>query len=544
MRTTWTCAVCVLAAVFPFATASAGLAAQAGDLRFAAGPENGTYSVIGEAIRDALRENAAGEEEAPDWTVDVLTTKGSLENIELLLDGRADLALVQADVFEGQTGPKRRQLVEDATYLFVLLEETLHIVHRTGIVGNTVSLRALADPRVARGNPGSGTRGTLDGLLTRFGYSSNGDEPADGDPAELLNDDVVDAACFVAAMPVAAVDELLGPTNYRLLSLERADIDAITSEFSGIYRAKTIAPDTYPHQDEVVRTVAVTAVLVARRDVPVDRVEALCSALLADVTGSESRLAAVNPALTYGDIEARTGSWTRTTDLVRHEGAIRAERQLSLWLRLRGSIPFQWIKLFATAVLVCCLLATAWFRPLRVRLMVRWSTHMIRLRRLLARAAPLRAPSAVLVMPLRIGSPLRGFLLNSESWKLVRIVCVLLLVWLAGAAFMYVFEADRNASFYSLEESLTSILVYLFSGLEDRAPQTIEGWAVSVLMLGAGIGLAAWLTGQFTAILIDVASRGGKAKLMSSRTRFSSSAGIPAPKTFSTICTTPSAAVR
>jgi Trk K+ transport system NAD-binding subunit len=100
-------------------------------------------------------------------------------------------------------------------------------------------------------------------------------------------------------------------------------------------------------------------------------------------------------------------------------------------------------------------------------------------------------------LPTRLARLLRYLLFNRLIWQILRTLALFIIVWLLGSAVMYLFEREVNPHFSSLRESSLSILVYLFSGLEDRAPVTTGGWVGSVIMLVCNVLIAAYITGQF-----------------------------------------------
>lgn len=142
---------------------------------------------------------------------------------------------------------------------------------------------------------------------------------------------------------------------------------------------------------------------------------------------------------------------------------------------------------------------------LRARAYVHWLqwAAFVGLAVLLLATASLRRPRLALMraaaryVPTRVARLLRYLLFQRLLWQIIRTIALFLLIWLVGSAVMYLFEHEVNASFSNLRVSSLSILVYLFSGLEDRAPLTNGGWIGSVVLLISGLLIAAYITGQF-----------------------------------------------
>lgn len=95
------------------------------------------------------------------------------------------------------------------------------------------------------------------------------------------------------------------------------------------------------------------------------------------------------------------------------------------------------------------------------------------------------------------GAHLAEYLLfHRLLWVFVGVLSLIGVVLLTGSLVMYLVERDANPHFRSLEEASHSTLIYLFSGVEDRTPQTEWGWRVVGLMILAGVGLTAYATGH------------------------------------------------
>ncbi len=82
--------------------------------------------------------------------------------------------------------------------------------------------------------------------------------------------------------------------------------------------------------------------------------------------------------------------------------------------------------------------------------------------------------------------------------EILFLLVVLLFVWVWGSFFLYYIEKFRNINFDNLMESLWSVVVYLFSGLEDRGPLTLSGRILASLVIFLG---SIMVLSTFTAIL-------------------------------------------
>ncbi|MBV8228872.1 MAG: potassium channel protein [Planctomycetaceae bacterium] len=84
----------------------------------------------------------------------------------------------------------------------------------------------------------------------------------------------------------------------------------------------------------------------------------------------------------------------------------------------------------------------------------------------------------------------------------VRIVGAMLAAWLLGSAGIHLAERGNNPAFNTWTESFYSVWVMLFSGL-DTPPGTTAGRLLSMIVLGAGVGLAGLFTGTVASILVE-----------------------------------------
>ena len=153
---------------------------------FASGGQGGAYQAYAERYK--LLFASVGVE------VEVLSTKGSIENLELLRNGDADMALLQGGTAQAIDS-------NDLISLGGLFKEPLWVFVRADVGAETFGdLRTL---RVAIGAEGSGTRMLVQQMQKEFGgnWVESASLPLSGTEAEkaLLAGDV-DAAAFSASV--------------------------------------------------------------------------------------------------------------------------------------------------------------------------------------------------------------------------------------------------------------------------------------------------------------------------------------------------------
>jgi TRAP transporter TAXI family solute receptor len=253
------------------AALSQRLARQQTRLVVAGGPAGGAY----EETIDALAERA----KRAGLTLEPIVTEGSVGNIRLLVDRTAQFALVQNDVarnallgrgrFAGAPQPDLRAIAS-------LFPEAVQLVVRADAGIATVA--DLRGKRVALGPEGSGSRSNALALLEANGLAVDLLAAADAVPVPdalaALGAGKLDAAFVTAHAPAPAIQRLAKSLRIAIVPIgpSKALVDAGLVPF-------TIPARTYPGQDAPVPTVAATALLVARADVPDAQVDALLDLL-------------------------------------------------------------------------------------------------------------------------------------------------------------------------------------------------------------------------------------------------------------------------
>jgi TRAP transporter TAXI family solute receptor len=203
----------------------------------------------------------------------VAASEGSVENALMINRGDARVGVVQSDVaaaavtgvgrFAG-TGPL--QHLRAAASLF---PEPLHVVVRAD--SDIASLQDLAGRRVALGALSSGSRQTAERLLEVAGVDVRGLEEAEAQSPQKALDRLVngeiDAVVEVVSAPWRQLEIAMRAAPLRLVPLDMQSRVQLSQRVPGLFPL-TLAARTYPGQDEPVPTVAATALLVARDDVP------------------------------------------------------------------------------------------------------------------------------------------------------------------------------------------------------------------------------------------------------------------------------------
>ena len=233
----------------------------------ATGPTTGVYYPLGGGIADILTKNIPG------LNATAGTTDGSMANLLLIQQGRADIGLSMADAswdaFKGADKFKDRQVQVRA--LMVLYPNRMHIVTVEGAGINKVA--DLKGKRVSTGAPNSATQIMAYRVLEAYGLNPEKDivrERLDpGKSADAIKDKKLDAFFWVGGLPTPAVTDLGATPGVKLKLIDHADaFDAMVKKYGPLYVKDTIPAKTYPGQEAPTQIVTVWNVLVADAKLP------------------------------------------------------------------------------------------------------------------------------------------------------------------------------------------------------------------------------------------------------------------------------------
>lgn len=244
----------------------------------ATGADGGAYQEFGTRYAELLA--TVGIE------VSLRETAGSAENLQLLeTDSGVDLAFVQSGLAHLTDG-------DNVIALGSLYLEPLWLFVRDGL--DVQGIADLDGARVSAGAVGSGTRTIVLSLLAAHGISAEHVDAAamEGrEPQDLFSDGEVDAVFVVGDPESKRVSSLIRFDGARPVSLDR--VDAYVRRYA--YTSQVVLPAgvvdlaaDLPAED--IHTVALTAMLLARRDLHPALVDVLLVAA-ARIHGQHSLLA-------------------------------------------------------------------------------------------------------------------------------------------------------------------------------------------------------------------------------------------------------------
>ncbi|WP_301103043.1 TAXI family TRAP transporter solute-binding subunit [Propionivibrio sp.] len=153
-------------------------------------------------------------------TLEVRTSAGSLQNLERLKKGEADIAFIQGGVQESRNSDDESELLSLGSVSY----EPVWVFYRSDT--RIDKLHQLSGQRIAVGEEGSGIRGLALQMLEANEIAANSRNllPVAGlNAAEALQQGQIDAAFIVAAQEAPVVQVLLRSPGVRVMSFSQAD---------------------------------------------------------------------------------------------------------------------------------------------------------------------------------------------------------------------------------------------------------------------------------------------------------------------------------
>ncbi len=229
------------------------------------GGEQGEYHAFGRAIAEAVSR-------ATSTQIRAVASGGSMQNIDALAKGTAQLAFIQTDSgFYASTGKRLfNQRYRNFSTVAVLYPEPVQIVTLNPEITHVENLRGKT---VSIGPEGSGTFFNALDVLEAYEMTLDDINPvlgSFGDSVEALKEGKIDAAFIVAGTPTPAVTELAKAGKVYLVSFDDKHIIDLIAKCQ--YYGKCDLPKSTYGTDDDDMTVAVHSVIVARDDVKMEDV--------------------------------------------------------------------------------------------------------------------------------------------------------------------------------------------------------------------------------------------------------------------------------
>ncbi len=247
----------------PQKAAEAPPAAKPQRLSIATGGTGGVYYPYGGGLAKILSANIKGVEATAE------VTAASVDNVKLIKDGKADLALIMADVgYDAVQGAGQFKEVGKVPIrtLAVLYGNYMHVVALDGSGINSIA--DLKGKKVSTGAPGSGTEVKGTRVLEAYGIDAAKDIQRErlgvAESAAALKDRKIDAFFWDGGLPTAAVLDLAATPGIKIKLLSHEDaVKKMVEKYGPSYFPLKIPKGTYPNQDQDVVVAGVANLLIA-----------------------------------------------------------------------------------------------------------------------------------------------------------------------------------------------------------------------------------------------------------------------------------------
>lgn len=223
----------------------------------------GTYFPLGGAFAEIWNQNIDG------INATAQSTGASVANINLLQDGKIEVAIVQNDVamyahdgkimFDGKGYDKLRGLA-------TLYSEPLQIIATDPSIK---SVKDLKGKKIAVGSIGSGVEANARQIIAAAGMDFDKDIDAKflsfSEAAASLKDRQIDAAFLTAGIPTAAIQDLGAQNVVNVVEIDE-ELSKVLKEKYKFFTDFTIPANTYKGQTEDIHTLTVKSMLVVSSD--------------------------------------------------------------------------------------------------------------------------------------------------------------------------------------------------------------------------------------------------------------------------------------
>jgi len=237
-------------------------------ISIATGGTGGVYYPLGGAMASLWTRTV------PNLEASAEVTTASVDNMKLIRDGKADVALTLPDTaFDAYSGKAAFDRPVPVRALMILYTNYYHIVTSEGKGINTVT--DLKGKRVSLGAPGSGTEVIGVRILEAYGLDPAKDILRERlgvkESADALKDGKIDAFFWSGGLPTAAVLDYASSPGAKVKLIPQGDaVPKMVQKYGPIYFVDTIPKGTYPGQTTDVEVVGATNLLVANEKMPKD----------------------------------------------------------------------------------------------------------------------------------------------------------------------------------------------------------------------------------------------------------------------------------
>jgi uncharacterized protein len=288
------------------------------DIVILTGGTSGVYYPLGLALQKIF------ERDLPNAKVSVISTQATVENLNLLQQGKGQLALAQGDILtDAWKGNPEAGFPGSRTKIRLIgaaFPNYIHIIARRD--ANIASVKDLRGKRVSVGAARSGNelnaRALFDAADMSYADLLQVEYLAYGESVELMAKQQLDAAIISAGLGVAAVNQAVSQMPIVFVPIQRDLIDKTRNMFF----AAAIPANSYQTQTSEVPTAALNNFFVTTSDASEETVYRITKAIFSNV----KELQAVHPAARV--ISSEKALVVRPIDI--HPGAARYFREMNL----------------------------------------------------------------------------------------------------------------------------------------------------------------------------------------------------------------------
>ena len=272
--------------------------------------------------------------EATGYSYNVISTGGSVANINGIEDGDYNMAIVQND-----TMIKAYNKLDDFNFpsaitsfsvLGEVYSEVMQIVVRGDLKDTVKTLADVKGLRVSIGDAGSGTEANAKALLAAYGVSLDditAQNLSAGSSADAMKDGKLDVFFFTSGAPTTAITELQTAMDIYLLGLDDAVMDAFIADNKvgdyAVYAKMAVTHDQYDciPADAPITTIGVTATYIVSNSLSEDQVYNMTKALwenkdeIAKAHAVGSGMDINNAFVTIGNVPLHAGAARYYTEM-------------------------------------------------------------------------------------------------------------------------------------------------------------------------------------------------------------------------------------
>ena len=249
-------------------TMTAGVAnAQQKFMTIGTGGQTGVYFVVGQSICKLV--NRASTENNLRCTAP--STGASVANINAIKAGDQTMGVAQSDMqynaLEGLE-PWKDDPFKGERSVFSLHPEPITVVARAD--SGIASFDDLKGKRVNIGNPGSGSRATMEVVMDKKGWKMGdftlASELKAAEQSQALCDNKVDAIIYTVGHPNGSIQEATTSCPSKLIAVTGPEIDKLVAD-NPYYAAATIPGGMYEGNPDETKTFGVRATMVSAENV-------------------------------------------------------------------------------------------------------------------------------------------------------------------------------------------------------------------------------------------------------------------------------------